>query len=52
MWIDEKGVKHVTEQSPEKPARMIGKETSKPDSPKEILMYREEQTAIPPDMRY
>jgi hypothetical protein len=52
MWIDEKGVNHITDQLPEKPAKMIGKETSKPDSPEEIRRYREEQTTIPPDMRY
>ena len=43
MWVDEKGGKHITDQPPEKPAKMIGKDTLKPDSPEEIRRYQEEQ---------
>lgn len=40
MWVDEKGVKHITSQPPEKPAQIIGKETYKKDSPEEIQRYQ------------
>ena len=50
MWVDEKGVKHITDQPPTKPAKMIEKESYRRDSPEEIKRYElqrklEQQTA-------
>lgn len=43
MWVDEKGVKNISDQPPEKPAKMIGKHTYKRDTPEEIQRYQAEQ---------
>jgi hypothetical protein len=44
MWVDEKGDKHITDQPPENPrAKIIGKDSYKPNSPEEGRRYREEQ---------
>ena len=43
MWIDEKGVRNVSDHPPEKPVKMIGKETFKPDSPEEIRQFQQKQ---------
>jgi hypothetical protein len=46
IWEDEQGVKHITEQPPEKPKKMIGKESYKPDSPEEIRRFQAQQNAV------
>lgn len=46
MWVDDRGVRHITDQPPEKPAKMIGKETYKRDSPEEIRRYQLEQERV------
>ena len=43
MWVDEKGVRHVTDQPPEKPAKIIGRDVSRPDSPEEIRQFQQSQ---------
>lgn len=43
MWIDDQGVRHITDQPPEKPAKMIGKESYKKDSPEEIRRHQLQQ---------
>ena len=42
-WIDEKGVATVSDTPPpEKPVKILGKETFRPDSPEEIERFRRE----------
>jgi hypothetical protein len=43
MWIDEKGVRHIEDRPPEKPAKMIGKHTYERNSPAEIQRYEQQQ---------
>jgi hypothetical protein len=45
IWIDENGEKHITDKPPEKPAKMIGNDTYKRDSPQEIQRYQSGQKA-------
>jgi molecular chaperone DnaK (HSP70) len=50
MWIDEKGVRHIEDQPPEKPAKMIGKDTFKPDSSEEIRRFQQQQKNYEQDL--
>lgn len=43
MWIDEKGVRNVSNTPPEKTANLIGKETYRRDSPEEIRAFEQKQ---------
>jgi molecular chaperone DnaK (HSP70) len=40
IWVDERGVSHITDRPPEKSAKIIGKEAYKRDSPEEIRRYQ------------
>jgi hypothetical protein len=43
IWVDKKGVTHIGDRPPEMPAKIIGKEISKRDSPEEIRRYEVRQ---------
>jgi molecular chaperone DnaK (HSP70) len=43
MWIDDKGIRHITDLPPEKPAKMIDHDHYTRDSPEEIRRYELQQ---------
>ena len=43
MWVDEKGVSHITDQPPSRPVKMLGKDSYQRDSPEEIRRYEKER---------
>lgn len=45
IWTDKKGNVNITDKEPDKPAKIIGKESNKLDSPEEIERYNQKRKA-------
>ena len=46
VWVDNKGVTHIGDKPPEDPARIIGREVNRRDSPEEIQRYNAKQKRL------
>jgi len=46
MWVDEQGIRHITDRPPDKAVKMIGQERYRKDSPEEIRLYQIQQERL------
>jgi cell shape-determining protein MreC len=46
LWTDEKGGKHITDAPPDSPAKIISRESFRPDSQEEIRRYNAERKKL------